>query len=261
MRDPGGPAIVMALLLIETAVGGAAVLWFARLWGDVKWGFFKLTGATLAVCAILGVWAASGPLLDGDAPGSASAAIAAGWVFAIDLVMWQVLLYAKQFKAAKYLGWLTVPTGVVCLVAIGVDPATQPGAALGVLQVLSGALFAGAALAGLLLGHWHLVDRTLSRKPIWRMNQAFLAGCVAVIVTAAPTIGSRGTVDASVSPLLGAGDLVVWLTMGLAALCLVIGLFIRALIKEASLQSATGLFYLAVIMGFAAEFAAKVRFF
>ncbi|MFP5223980.1 MAG: hypothetical protein ACLGH3_00235 [Actinomycetota bacterium] len=261
MRDPGGPAIVMALLLIETAIGGVAVLWFARLWGEVKWGFFKLAGATLAICALLGVWAASAPLLGGQSPASARTAIAAGWVFAGALVLWQVLLYAKRFTAAKYLGWAAVPAGLTCLIAIGIDPASRPGEVLGVLQVLAGALFAGAALAGLLLGHWHLVDRTLSRRPIWRMNQAFLAGCVAVIVTAAPTVGSRGAVDASVSPLLGAGDLVVWLTMGLAALCLVIGLFIRALIKEASLQSATGLFYLAVIMGFAAEFAAKVRFF
>jgi hypothetical protein len=49
--------------------------------------------------------------------------------------------------------------------------------------------------------------------------------------------------------------------MGLAALCLVIGGFIRALIREDSIQSATGLFYLGVLMGFASEFAAKVDFF
>jgi hypothetical protein len=40
-----------------------------------------------------------------------------------------------------------------------------------------------------------------------------------------------------------------------------IGFFIRALIKEDSIQAATGLFYLAVIMALAAEFAAKVRFY
>lgn len=261
MRDPGGPAIVMAMLLTETAVGGAAVLWFARLWGQVKWGFFHLVGTTLVACAGLGVWAASGPLLGGDAPGSARTAIAAGWAFTALLAASQGLLVAKARKAAKWIGLLAIPVGFASLVAIGLDPAADPAPVLAVAQVISGAVFAGGALAGLLLGHWHLVDRKLSRRPIWRTNQAFLAGCVAVIVTAAPTIGSRGAADPRVSPLLGAGDLVVWLTMGLAALSLVIGIFIRALIKEASLQSATGLFYLAVIMGFAAEFAAKVRFF
>ena len=40
-----------------------------------------------------------------------------------------------------------------------------------------------------------------------------------------------------------------------------IAFFIRAMVKEDSIQAATGFFYLAVIMAFAAEFAAKVRFY
>jgi len=40
-----------------------------------------------------------------------------------------------------------------------------------------------------------------------------------------------------------------------------IGFFIRALVKEDSIQAATGFFYLAVILALSAEFAAKVRFY
>jgi hypothetical protein len=61
--------------------------------------------------------------------------------------------------------------------------------------------------------------------------------------------------------LLGVGTLTVALAVGLTAVCALIAVFIRALIKEDSIQAATGFFYLAVIMAVAAEFAAKVRFF
>ena len=47
-----------------------------------------------------------------------------------------------------------------------------------------GALFAGAVTDGLLLGHWHLVDRKLSREPIARINQLFLVGCALAAVAA-----------------------------------------------------------------------------
>lgn len=127
--------------------------------------------------------------------------------------------------------------------------------------LLAGALFAGAVVDGLLLGHWHLVDRKLSRDHLGRINRFFLAGTV--LASAAVLLGGTGGGEArsDFSPLLGVGVLTVSLAVGLAVLCAVMALFIRALIKENSLQAATGFFYLAVILAFASEFAAKVRFF
>lgn len=261
MRDPGGPAIVLGLLLLETAIGGLAILWTVELWGRVKWGFFKLVGVTLAVCALLGWLAVRGPLLDAPAPRSAEIANGLLLAFTVTTILWQVLLWTKQRAASRIVGWLGVPLGIAGLIAIGLDPAAAQPAPIAIGQLLAGALFAGAVLDGLLLGHWHLVDRKLAREPIGRFNTLFLAGGIALIVAAIPMLGGGGAADPRISPLLGAGDLVVWLAVGLAVLCLVIGGFIRALIREDSIQSATGLFYLGVIMGFAAEFAAKVEFF
>jgi hypothetical protein len=261
MRDPGGPAIVLGLLLIETAIGAMAILWTVRLWGAVKWGFFKLAGATIVVCAWLGWLALRGPLLDEPVPTSAQTADKLLLAFAVATLIWQLLLWFKQRQASRIVGLVSIPVGVAALVALGLDPAASSGAPIAIAQLFAGALFAGAVLDGLLLGHWHLVDRKLGTAPIARFNNLLLAGAVAVMVTAIPMAGGGGDVDSRISPLLGAGDLVVWLAIGLAALCLVIGLFIRALVKEGSIQSATGLFYLGVLMGFAAEFAAKVEFF
>jgi hypothetical protein len=102
----------------------------------------------------------------------------------------------------------------------------------------------------------------LSREPLRRTNLAFLGSCATALVASLLAIGSgSGQAQEQLSPLLGAGALAAYLAVGLVALCIMIAGFIRALIKENSIQAATGLFYLAVIMAVSAEFAAKVRFF
>jgi hypothetical protein len=53
----------------------------------------------------------------------------------------------------------------------------------------------------------------------------------------------------------------VYLAVGLVLLCGLMASFIRVLVRGNSIQAATGMFYLAVIMALAAEFAAKVYFF
>ena len=261
MRDPGGPATVLALLLLETAVGGLAVLLATPLWGKVRWGFYKLAGATIFACAVLGVLAIREPLLREPVPSSTRAAFILLIVFTGLVALWQILVYAKRYPAARVIGTVGAAAGVAGLLAIGLDPATTNARPIAIAQLFAGALFAGAVLDGLLLGHWHLVDRRLSTTPIARLNQYWLVGCLAVIATVLLALGAPTEADPGISPLLAAGDLVVWLAAGLSVLCLVIGLFIRALVREGSIQSATGLFYLGVLMGFAAEFAAKVKFF
>ena len=252
----GGPAIVLALVLGETAVGGLAVLWLSDAWGRTRMGFFKLIGAVLASFAILAWLAARAPLLNGPATSTAArAGVALLMTFAIATVVWQVLLWTGQLKASRIVGIAAVPIGIAALVTIAFDPAAASKPASAAFQLLAGALFAGAVTDGLLLGHWYLVERKLTRAPLARMNTLFLAGCGVAIVGA--ILGRHP----GLSPLLGAGALAAYLAVGLAALCVMIGFFIRALVKEDSIQAATGLFYLAVILALAAEFAAKVRFF
>ena len=257
----GGPAIVLALVLGEAAVGGLAVLWLSDVWGRTRLGFFKLIGAVLASFAILAWLAARAPLLNGPATSTAArAGVALLMTFAIATVVWQVLLWAGQLKASRIVGITAVPIGIAALVTIAFDPAAASKPASAAFQLLAGALFAGAVTDGLLLGHWYLVERKLTRAPLARMNTLFLAGCGVAIVGA--ILGRHpGEATAQLSPLLGAGALAAYLAVGLAALCVMIGFFIRALVKEDSIQAATGLFYLAVILALAAEFAAKVRFF
>jgi hypothetical protein len=180
---------------------------------------------------------------------------------AVVAVVWQLLLWGGAGEASRAVGIAVIPVGVAALIALSALPAAIHAPGLGVVQLLAGALFLGAVTDGLLLGHWYLVDKRASRAPLARMGIFLLVGSVvAPIVTLAGGTGG-GQADPRFSPLLGVGTLTVALAVGLAVVCALIAVFIRMLIKEDSIQAATGFFYLAVIMAFAAEFAAKVRFF
>jgi hypothetical protein len=131
----------------------------------------------------------------------------------------------------------------------------------GAVALLTGALFLGATTDGLLLGHWYLVDRRLSNQPILALANWLIVGIGAALVSALLGGERGGRVDQSLSPLLAVPNLTIWLAVGLVLVCALIAGFIRVLVRGGSIQAATGMFYLAVVMALAAEFAAKVYFF
>jgi phosphate/sulfate permease len=251
----------MALVLAETAVGGLFVLWVTPTWGVLRTGFFKLTGTVLAACGVLAWLAASDPLRNERGSDDHALAFYLLLALAAAVLLWQVLTWFRAPAAGRIVGILAVPLGVAALISLAVLPEAARSAWVGVVQLIAGAVFLGSVVDGLLLGHWYLVDKRASREPLKRMAQLLLAGSVAAIVATLIGGGGGGSTNPNFSPLLGAGALTVALAVGLAALCVMIGFFIRAMVREDSIQAATGFFYLAVIMALAAEFAAKVRFY
>jgi hypothetical protein len=251
----------MTLVLAETAVGGLFVLWVTPTWGTLRAGFFKLTGTVLTVTAVLAWLAGRGPLGGAGASGPRALAFWLLGATAAVAVLWQLLQWSGARNTSRIAGIAGVPVGVAAFVALARLPAASHATGLGVAQLVAGALFLGAVVDGLLLGHWYLVDRRASREPLRRMGILLLAGSVLAMAASIVGGGGGGTASTEFSPLLGAGTLTVALAVGLTALCLMIGFFIRALVKEDSIQAATGFFYLAVILAVSAEFAAKVRFY
>ena len=131
------------------------------------------------------------------------------------------------------------------------------------LQLLAGAVFMGAVVDGLLLGHWYLTDRKLSRKPI---NRLALAVIVAVALEAAAVIAGGLGPDRrnrEISAILTAGGLAPWVALGMIGTTALIAGMIKVTLRgerATAVQAATGFFYLAVVTAFAGELAAKVRF-
>jgi hypothetical protein len=288
-----GPTGVIAVVLFETALGSLALLWLAPLWGVVRPGFFKLVGATVLACSGL-AWLAGHTALEAAGPDGRAAA---RWLaaFALAALVWQVLVYARAgirprvgavvgaaaapapagagqpegrqgpagpVAGATELGrWAGMAAVLPGLAAVWPLAALSGRPLAGAVALLSGALFLGATTDGLLLGHWYLVDRRLSNRPILALATWLIVGIAAALVSAVLGGERGGRVDQSLSPLLAFPNLTVWLAVGLVLVCALLAGFIRVLVRGGSIQAATGMFYLAVVMALAAEFAAKVYFF
>jgi hypothetical protein len=254
-----GPAGVTALVLAETVTGGLVLLFLTPLWNEVKRGFFTLTGCVMLALSFATWGAAAAGVNPGSQAGVWSVRLAAA--LASVTLVWVILMFAKRHTAARVVGVASVPLGVALL-------SVMAGAAEGTwivafLQLLAGAAFLGAVIDGLLLGHWYLTDRGLTRTPINRTTNLLIAGVV--LEAAALLIGGFGPTEPSTqfNPLLTSAGLASWIALGMVAATALIAVLIRATLKgtrSTAVQSATGFFYLAVITALTAEFAAKVRF-
>jgi len=278
------PAVVLALVLAETAVGGLALLWFAPTWGKVRHGYEVLLSSTLALMA-WGAWASLNRPLAAVIDGGGDAAAAAPWIsqlLAATAILAGlaavVLLVRLPPVLGRIAGILATLAGVASFVPLSLVRAARDaggdGVVLGVAELLLGAFFLGAIWNGMVLGHWYLVERRLSNRYMvwmaWANVAAVGAGAAAVALSAlnpVPCAGLTGDeltrCSMSFSPLLGVGSMTLMIGFGVVAIIAVIAYFNVRLAKEGgrSIQASTGMFYLAVILAPAAEFASKIRFF
>ncbi len=207
-----GPAGVTALVLAETVAGGLVLLFLTPLWGEVKRGFFTLTGAILFVLVAGGVGLRRGRPRRGERGGAWSVRLSAA--LALVNLVWVGLMFAKRHAAARVVGIVSVPVAVALLVAMA---GTAEGRGVAFLQLLAGAAFLGAVIDGLLLGHWYLTDRGLTRTPINRTTDLLFAGVV--LEAAALLLGGFGPTEASsgFNPLLTSAGLASWIALGMVA--------------------------------------------
>ena len=254
-----GPAGVTALVLAETVAGGLALVFVTPLWNEVRRGFFVLTCSILALFSAA-VWGSvSAGRVTGDDAGTWGLRLALALTFVLVAVV--VLLLVRRGTWARFVGYAAAPLGVGML---GAMAGTADGSWLvAFLQLLAGAAFLGAVLDGLLLGHWYLTDRGLTRTPINRYTNLLLVGVA--LEASALALGGFGPTEATpeFNPLLTSAGLASWIALGMVAATALIGVMIRITLRgprASAVQAATGFFYLAVITATTAEFAAKVGF-
>ncbi len=254
-----GPAGVTALVLAQMVTGCLWLLFLMPLWNEVRRGFFTLTGSIVLALSAATWFSVRAGLVEGSEPGSWSLRLAAALTLVI--LVWVALMYAKRHAAARAVGFATLPvSGALLLVMAGTAEGSYPVAAF---QLFAGAAFLGAVTDGLLLGHWYLTDRGLTREPINRLTLALIvATAFEVAAVALGGFGPTGD-DTRFNPLLTSAGLASWIALGMVGTTAVIAFLIRAALKgqrSSAVQAATGFFYLAVITALTAEFAAKVRF-
>jgi hypothetical protein len=279
------PAVVLAIVLAETAVGGLAFLWFAPTWGAVRHGYEILLGGTLALMAWGAYAALQAPLATvterhPDLAGPAGQLETGLLITTVLAALSVVALVAKAPPLGRVLGIASVLAGLYTFVpfaTLRVDRLGDPslgGIAVGMAELLAGAVLLGAIWDGMILGHWYLVERRLSNRYMvwiaWVNVAAVVAGLVAVGLSARNPVPCAGLTGGQLeacaltfSPILTIGSMTIIMGVGVLALVALIAGFNVKLANEGgrSIQASTGMFYLAVILAPAAEFAAKVRFF
>lgn len=254
-----GAAGVTTLVLVETVAGGFAFLLLTPLWGEVKRGFFTLTTVILAALALVAWGSSNSAVVAGDAAGArAMTAVAA---LAVVSVASTVAYLSKRPAVGRVLGFVALAVGAAALVALAYTG--DADLSIAAAQLFAGAAFLGAVLGGLLLGHWYLTDRGLSRTPILRATALLVGGVVLEAIAVALGGFGPSTSTQAFNPLLTTAGLAPWIALGMVATTALVAVMVRITLRgerSSAVQAATGFFYLAVITALTAEFAAKVRF-
>lgn len=256
MRGAGG---YMALVLAEVVAGSVVLLWLQPLWHEVRRGLFTLTGSVQLVLAVAAWWSARAGAIPGSRDGATAVHLAAATAALVLLTV--VLLIVKRQTVARVLGFITVPVSVAVLCWLAATG--RQSYAVSLFQLLAGAAFLGSITNGLLLGHWYLTDRRLTRGPI---NRATTIMIVSVVVQAVSVVvgGFSGVASSpTLNPLLTAGALAPWIALGMTGTTLLIAVLTRLALKgerASAVQSATGFYYLAVVTGVVSEVALMTRF-
>jgi hypothetical protein len=249
-----GAESVVALVMLEWAAGLVGAAAWNQSWNVVRRGHFRIVGwcgLALAVLAFLLLDAA----LDSDGRGLLVMAA----IVATLALTFLVVQYAPSETPGVVAGTLTAAAGAVALiVAAGMLQGWT--LALAGLSLVAGALLLGGVTNGMLLGHWYLNQPGLKPWALGRLTTLTLGAIgasAALGLLAAGTLSDASTAGA-VLGLPGAGEsfgltfYLVWL-----ALTGTTGIVVwaaRRCVQIRSIQSATGLYYVALLTAGVAEF-------
>jgi hypothetical protein len=256
--------LVLAVVLVELAVGGAFLVWFLDRRGQAPGGFLKLASGVGALCA-----AASVGLIPTIIPrdlqkvgldsGPLSSFGQALVVFTVLAVIQFVLTFLPIKDLRNVAGILTVVVGIGTLELAAISrPSPAPFDLFALFALPLGALALGGTDAAMLLGHWYLVTPKLSPAPL---QNAALVVVVAVVLQLAlvgvtyargDLVGTTGQIGLVVALGIRVG-VGLLMTLGVA-----LGGWWTARMNT---QSSTGLLYVGLGTALAGEISARVIYF
>ena len=181
----------------------------------------------------------------------------------IALIVMSVLYLAAQYVRTEMVGAIVGILGAAVAVIALVGTATLLpawSAWLAALGLVAGMVLLGGVTNGMLLGHWYLNQPGLKPWALGRLTDATLAGIVVAVVLGLVSAGklSSASTEGAVLGLPGFGEsfslvfYLSWLTV--AALTAGVVWMARRCVTIKSIQSATGLFYVALLTAGVSEF-------
>ena len=249
-----GAAGVVALIMLEWTVGLVGAAAWTQSWGVVRRGHFRITaytGVALALLALLALRAVDDPVGGATTAWVVATAVAAGIYL---LVQW-----SNTDVPAVVVGGAATIAGLGALGASASLLEDWPSA-LAAIEVVAGAALLGAVTNGMLLGHWYLNQPGLKPWALARLTTLSLAATAAtgVLGLAAASKLSSAETDGAVLGIPGFGEsfgmafFVVWLA--LVGFTGAVVWAARRCVAIKSIQSATGLYYVALLTAGVSEF-------
>lgn len=256
--------LVLAVVLVELAAGGAFLVWFLDRRGQAPGGFLKLTAGVDALCAAAAVGLIPTIIprdlqklgLDAGPLASFGQAMV---VFLVLLVIQLVLTFLPSRDLRNVAGILTLLAGLATLEVAAISrPSTAPFDVFALFALPLGALALGGTDAAMLLGHWYLVTPKLSPGPLQNAALVVVAavalqiGLVTITYARGDLVGTTSQIGLVVALGLRIG-VGLLMTLGVA-----LGGWWTA---RTNTQSSTGLLYVGLGTALAGEISARVLFF
>ena len=248
-----GAEAVLALVLVEWAGGLLGAAGWSQSWSVVRRGHFKIVAWTALAFATGGYFALDASIADRSITTAA----------VIALIVCSALYLAAQYVRTEMVGAVVGIAGaaVACVALIGAATLLPAWSAwLAALGLIAGLVLLGGVTNGMLLGHWYLNQPGLKPWALGRLTDATLAGIVVAVILGVVSAGklANASTEGAVLGLPGFGESfsMVFFAAWLAVAGLTAGVVwaARRCVKIKSIQSATGLFYVALLTAGVSEF-------
>lgn len=256
--------LVLAVVLVELAVGGAFVSWFIDRRGEAPGGFLKLVAGVDAVAAAAAVGLAPA-LPRGDA--AARVGLDAGPLssFGQALALVAILMAAQlvvTFVPGRTLrnvgALLAMAAGLLALgVATVARPTQAPYDVFALVAPPLGALALGGLDGAMLLGHWYLVTPKLSTGPLRNASLIVVAAVALQLIVVLVTV-LRGDLSGTTQTGL---VVAIGIRIGVGLLMTLAVALAAWWTAQMNTQSSTGLLYVGLGSALAGEISARVLFF
>ena len=252
-----GAGAVTGLVLLEWSAGWIAAAAWTQSWSVVRRGHFRIIAWGVVVLTAIVI-----AFFISDDSGIASSARTGVIVFGVCAVAYLLVQYSRTDAPGVVAGSVAGLAGVVALTLSAGDISGWPQA-LAAIELVAGAALLGAVTNGMLLGHWYLNQPGLKPWALARLTQLAFAATIATAVLGIAAVGKLATAstEGAVLGLPGFGESFGAIFYG--AWVLLLG-FTGAVIWMAkrcvnirSIQSATGLYYVALLTAGVSEFVVR----
>jgi hypothetical protein len=251
-----GAGAVVALVMLEWTIGTLAAAAWTQSWNVVKRGHFRIVAWCAIVIGILAVFANKAAIAEIEDPGTQPALVIG---LAVGATLYLVVQYSRTDLPGTVVGAVAAGTGIAALVATSGLLEDWPSVVAAV-ELIAGAALLGAVTNGMLLGHWYLNQPGLKPWALARLTQLALVSVAASGFLGIVVVGKLASAETKGAVLgipgfgesFGVAFFVIWLVLLAFTGAVVWGA--RRCVKIKSIQSATGLYYVALLTAGVSEF-------